>query len=599
MILIRILGGWLIGAILLIGCTSEDEQEISGDNLVRFNSQLVNISSVSRSSDVSGPTVLTKENWMLGDAIGIYMKYNDSKPFSKENIIVNNYRYLSTKDKVSTSIFVPATEEDKIYYPNLGSDFISYYPYESTIGKECLYPIDVSQQSDPSKIDLLYATSNAGSSEKGDVSLSFKHQLSKLVLNLKPDLAIPELSDAWATLVVMASGFYTKANFSLIDKVISDRSEIRDVSIAKTPDGMRVEMILIPQTVERNMCLKFGLSGNKNELRWNIPEGKVFEAGKQYEYTVSVKMTWIEVFEGEILPWGGGSKFDDIVWGKSSDTQYGLTKITGGDYYIGSPEGVGEENEYPRHKVAVGGGWISSYEITNKQYVEFLNKVRGVSFNGIKDGLLLMDVKDDAMKIEYIFDNDTWKVVDPSWDNYPVVNVTWYGARMFAQWLGGDLPTEAEWETACRAGNDGLFSFENSNEEINYNDFVNCEQTSAAINGVSGGIVPVNYLRPNASNLYNMHGNVYEWCLDIVRRSAMGSPAPYDYRPTVSDEKYRSIRGGSWKTDLNKCRSAVRISYLPDHTADDIGFRVVFPISNVANLNFGELEEFLKVSPLP
>jgi formylglycine-generating enzyme required for sulfatase activity len=596
MILMRILGGWLIGAILLIGCSSEDEQGILGDNVVRFNSQLTDMSSASKSSEVVSPTVLTKENWMIGDSIGIYMKYRDGKPFSEKNIVVENCKYLSIKDKASTSIFVPATKEDEIYYPNLGSDFISYYPYKSTIGKNYLYPIDIAGQSgDPSRVDLLYATSNVGVSEKGDVSLFFRHQLAKLVLYLKPDLAIQELKDIWPSLGITASGFYTKANFSLTDKVISDRSEIKDIYASKTPDGMRVELILIPQTVGRNMSLKFRLVGNDSELQWNIPEGKVFEAGKQYEYTLSIKMTWVEVLEQKILSWGEGVKLDDIVWGKSSDTQYGLTKITGGEYYVGSPESVGEKSEHPRHKVEIGGGWMSAYEITNKQYVAFLNDTEIISDE--KNWEKLINIKDSKTRIDYYPDTHAWFVKESSWDDFPVVNVSWYGARKFAQWLGGDLPTEAEWETACRAGTDGLFSFGNGNG--NNNNFVNCDQTTVELseNG-TGGIIPVNRLNPNASMFYNMHGNVGEWCLDAVERTAAGSPAPYDSK-TAWEPEYRLVRGGSWRTTLDECRSAARICYLPEHMADDIGFRVAFSVSNVPNLNFQKLEEFLKVSPLP
>jgi formylglycine-generating enzyme required for sulfatase activity len=590
-VLIRILGGWLIGAILLIRCSSEDGQGISGDNLVRFNSQLTNVSLVSRSSDILNPNVLTKENWMSGDTIGVYMKHNDSKPLSEENIIMDNHRYLSTGDNVSTSIFIPATKEDEIYYPNLGIDFISYYPYKSTIGKGYLYPIEISNQRDPSKIDLLYAISDVGGlSGKGDVPLLFEHQLSKLVLNLEPDLTVKEVSDVWNTLFVVASGFYTRADFSLTDKVISNRDEIKDIIAARTLDGMRVELVLIPQTVEKNMYLDFRLQGNSGKLQWNIPEGKVFEAGKQYEYTVSIKTTWVEVFEGEIRPWEEVPPFDNIAWGTSSDTQYGLTKITGGEYYIGSPENVGEENEHPRHKVEVGSFWISSYEITNKQYAEFLNEISSCEMINVEE---LINIEHSNTKIKN--DADTIWVVDSLWADYPVVNVTWHGARKFAQWLGGDLPTEAEWETACREAknDDGLFSFQKGYEIVNHSNFVNYGQTS------DNGIVRVDSLLPNAIKLYNMHGNVYEWCLDVVGRNAEGSPAPYNYNVSL-EKKYYPIRGGSWKTTLDKCRSAVRVCHLPDYTADDIGFRVVFPISNVASLNFKELEKFLNVSsPLP
>jgi formylglycine-generating enzyme required for sulfatase activity len=187
--------------------------------------------------------------------------------------------------------------------------------------------------------------------------------------------------------------------------------------------------------------------------------------------------------------------------------------------------------------------------------------------------------------------------------DYPVTHVTWYGAKAFAEWLGGDLPSEAEWEVACRSARveyDGLFSFSSTENGSNgyegYEKYVNCRD-EIPTNG-KNETLPVNQLLPNNIGLHNMHGNVAEWCRDVAARNAVGSPAPYDYSNSSRYDTYHILRGGSWKDLVTNCRSASRTCLLPETSGDDIGFRVVFPVSNVPNLDFAKIEEFLSVPSL-
>ncbi|KAA6312518.1 hypothetical protein EZS27_036566, partial [termite gut metagenome] len=338
-----------------------------------------------------------------------------------------------------------------------------------------------------------------------------------------------------------------------------------------------------------NAHIKFDLFGDT--ARWNISANKVFEAGKQYEYTLYLGKPWIEFGEEKISPWGAEIPVD-IDWNtpKWLSLPANLVKISGGDHLVGSPKNTIEAaaNEYPQHKVPVGTFWISPYEITIGQYVKFLNDQHGREIaEELQPHNTMINYKEGA-----------WYVVDSSKNNYPITNVTWYGARAFAQWLGGDLPSEAEWETACRAGNYGLFSFSSDNSNDNINDiyplYVNCREISSNGEGDAPPLL-VDSLSPNKNGLYNMHGNVSEWCRDAVVRNANGSPAPYDYKFSGEGDLY-VIRGGSYKTPLNECRSASRACLSPENTSNDIGFRVVFPISNVPNLDFGKIERVLSLN---
>jgi formylglycine-generating enzyme required for sulfatase activity len=609
----RVLGGWLIGAILLIGCNANDDHNPAFSNeAVKFNSWLSEeSSSVSRASEAEGTASLTKEEWKAGDGIGVYMMEN-GRPLAEDAIVerVVNNKYLSTEEG-KNSVFIAASEDDEIYYPynSPAISFVAYYPYKSTITADFLYPIDVSdQKEDPSKVDLLYATLENKSPENLEVPLTFHHQLTKLVVNLHPNFA-EDMNAPFKGVKVRVKGFFTKANYSLANAgVISNLDGIADIS-AKTvfvSDGgeVRAEVILIPQTTRDDAYIEIDLLGKV--VVWKIPENKSFEAGKQYEYTAYLEKSWIKVDEEKISPWGAEIPVA-VNWESSKYIPINLVKIQGADALIGSPKDTSEAaaNEFPQHTVSVGTFWIGSYEITNKQYVDFLNAVNAdtkvvnvdskgygydIDIDGNKVSTLLIDLEENAIVLE---PNKKFSV-NPSWkNNFPVTNVTWYGAKAFAQWLGGDLPSEAEWETACRAGNYDLFSFSgttNNSNNIYYAKFVNCKD-ELADNGTNE-VLLVNALSPNKIGLYNMHGNVYEWCRDAVGRNAEGGPAPYNYRYSGD---FRVLRGGSYQTPLKDCRSASRICVSPEYTDSDIGFRVVFLLSNAHNVDFKKIEKVLSI----
>ena len=166
---------------------------------------------------------------------------------------------------------------------------------------------------------------------------------------------------------------------------------------------------------------------------------------------------------------------------------------------------------------------------------------------------------------------------------FPVDRVTWMEATEFCRRLSAlpserragrvyRLPTEAEWEFACRAGNAALYHFGDDPEELRlYAWFAGNAERSTQ---------PVGRKLPNASGLYDMHGNVWEWCSDWYDQ--------YDSRNLVTEDPqgpeqgdYRVVRGGAWRSPEENCRSADRGCESPTRRCDRVGFRVLMIIGAI------------------
>lgn len=180
---------------------------------------------------------------------------------------------------------------------------------------------------------------------------------------------------------------------------------------------------------------------------------------------------------------------------------------------------------------------------------------------------------------------------DPCWTisqknmKYPVINVSWNEASYFCTRLsmitgmGCRLPTEAEWEYACRAGTDTPYYFGKSiNKSMaNYDESLSPTGPVKLYTPENIHVSPVKTYRPNALGLYDMHGNVWEWCNDLHGPYPSGHTSDPTGPPMhKSKAGLRIVRGGSWTSPLNELRSACRRSGMPDIGNYATGFRVVF-----------------------
>ncbi len=219
---------------------------------------------------------------------------------------------------------------------------------------------------------------------------------------------------------------------------------------------------------------------------------------------------------------------------------------------------------HPRHKVTLSGAfYVSIHEVTQGCY-------EAVTKTNPKDA-------DKKMSDEY---PDEFKG-----PNHPVVELSWNDAEKFCKTLSAQdaakgreysLPTEAQWEYACRAGTVTPFSFGEtiSTDQVNYHgDYTYGDGRKGEYREKP---LSVGSLPPNAWGLYEMHGNVSEWCAD--RYGKYGSDSESD--PTGPEEgKQRALRGGSWRSYPGACRSAFRLRNEAGSRSYNVGFRVVFAVA--------------------
>jgi formylglycine-generating enzyme required for sulfatase activity len=169
----------------------------------------------------------------------------------------------------------------------------------------------------------------------------------------------------------------------------------------------------------------------------------------------------------------------------------------------------------------------------------------------------------------------------PQTDAHPVVGINWHDAQDYVRWLSEAtghryrLPSEAEWEYACRAGTKTAFSFGDtiSTEQANYDG--NFTYNGGARGEYRRGTTPAGMFPPNPWGLFDMHGNVWEWVQDVVHDNYEGAPLDGSAWETGGDQARRILRGGSWLYNPRYLRSALRNGFSSALSNDIVGFRVV------------------------
>jgi formylglycine-generating enzyme required for sulfatase activity len=212
--------------------------------------------------------------------------------------------------------------------------------------------------------------------------------------------------------------------------------------------------------------------------------------------------------------------------------------LPGGEFQMGSNDSDASGDEKPVHSVSLDGFWIGKYEVTQRQY-------------------------------EALMGSDPSRFKGADW---PVDTVSWNNATAFCRKLSSVtgkaylLPTEAQWEYACRAGSAGKWCF--GSDESQLGKYAWFDRNSGSQTH------PVGQKQPNAWRLFDMHGNVWEWCGDWYADSYSGALS--ERNPTGPNSgTFRVLRGGSWVSYPGGCRSAYRSWFGPGDRVGINGFRVV------------------------
>jgi sulfatase modifying factor 1 len=309
-------------------------------------------------------------------------------------------------------------------------------------------------------------------------------------------------------------------------------------------------------------------------------------------------------------------------------THTGMVYIKSGTFMMGGDNKQAAEDEYPKHKVTVNGFWIDITEVTNSQFAKFViitgyitTAERRPDWNKLKKQLPPGTPKpdnSDLIAASLVFnppnhavplnDYSQWWAWKPgaNWkhphgpgrivrgkDNYPVVQVSWYDAVAYCKWAHKRLPTEAEWEWAARGGlKNKVYPWGNEPVDIGKSK-ANTWQGHFPDNNTMKdkfyGVAPVASFAPNGYGLYDMAGNVWEWCADyynnryyktVARPEGIKNPKGPDksYDPDEPFAKKRVIRGGSFLCNDGYCagyRVARRMKSTEDSGMENLGFRCV------------------------
>lgn len=257
---------------------------------------------------------------------------------------------------------------------------------------------------------------------------------------------------------------------------------------------------------------------------------------------------------------GNGQTFE---YYRDPVTERDYSHLKGGMFQMGSNDG--QIDEKPVHEVKLNDFYIGKSEVTNKEFCAFLNN----EGNKMEYDAWWLDISDEDCKI---YKKEGTYYVKEGFEEYPVVEVTWFGANAFCKWLSQEtgriyrLPTEAEWEYAAQGG---LLS-----KNFKYSGS-NVPEECAWYNKNSGGKAQrVCQKTPNEIGAYDMSGNVWEWCSDLYVSNYYKTSPSVD--PKGAEKGYnRSIRGGAWFYDESYLRIANRSSFSPDFSSVYIGFRIV------------------------
>ncbi|WP_110688271.1 formylglycine-generating enzyme family protein [Salegentibacter sediminis] len=276
----------------------------------------------------------------------------------------------------------------------------------------------------------------------------------------------------------------------------------------------------------------------------------------------------------------------------------GMIMLEGGTYTMGGNSRQARQDEFPQHQETIKDLWVDKTEVTNAEFRKFIEATgylttaeREFELDGktYAPGAMVFDPENPEAWWKFI-EGANWKHPEgpkstiKNKDDLPVVQISWYDAMAYAKWAGKRLPTEAEFEYLARGGRDKQVyhwgdDFSVAAEFVNFHqgDFPVSNSQDDSFENAS----PVKSFPANDFGLYDMAGNVWEWCLDTYYPNAyskLESRTDGYFREYFNAEQHKVIRGGSFLCSESYCtgyRNSARMSSTPDSSLEHLGFRCV------------------------
>lgn len=586
-------GGALLAGLLLSGGCSQDDGFAADDGsgvAVNFTAGIGEATPAPSAATMPQTRTATTggNSWVKGEAVGIFMVDHSTQKIVEG---AENRQYIASADGANVS-FSPATPDDVIFYPqdNARVDFIACsYEKGLQLIMGILINLEGEQTADnQARMDVLWAKADNGgagySKAEKAVAFTFRHCFAKLTIQCKADGSVGSFDPAGMTVTIKDIKYR-----ALVDVDTGHTGvEGNNLGIGNiiprawdTPaDGCfaTYDALIPPATyTDDEVTVEFKIGSDI--YTWRVP-AVTFESGQNYIYPLTIRKTGIDAGTPIIADW----QTNDHGTGTAVELK-DFVKIPAGTFLMGSPEDeprrLGDEKQ---HWVTLSKDfYMSKYQVTNAQYAAFLNAkhAEGVLEYGTagdyNDAAYLAGSADEPLVRDCnnlskwgITRNSavgTWAPIS-GYENHPVIYVTWYGAKAFADYYGYRLPTEAQWEYACRAGTTTTYSYGDAAD----GDYMWYTDNSTETKKVGTKL-------PNPWGLYDMHGNVHEWCSDHY---ATYADAPTEDAALVDPEYIsdnagspRVFRGGGWGSYAQYCRSAYRLNYNPVYAFNNVGFRVV------------------------
>lgn len=306
---------------------------------------------------------------------------------------------------------------------------------------------------------------------------------------------------------------------------------------AEAGDGLKRRVLVPVMFEEVRIPLLFRSLQAANLVQW---DGNASGPGyKRLIKALESKLGKLPEREDQRIP----RPAQDVIYAPQGG--YRLVRIPGGEFLMGSPhsEEYRQDCEGPQYTVRVPDFYMGRYPATNEEYGRFLA------------------VNADAAEPEY------WEERALNQPRQPVIGVTWEEARQYARWAGLQLPSEAQWEYACRADSQTRYCSGDTEEDL---DRVGWYKENSG-----DKLHPVGQKEPNAFGLYDMHGNVDEWVEDDWHDNYQN--APLDGSAWIDKRRGSNgvIRGGNFSLSAMDCRSASRTWLKQDERLYPLGIRLV------------------------